>query len=381
MPSASSASAQEEQPQSTQERSESESVLDKLEGLEPEQLKARIVELTTENVRQESARSETERRVQEYEREVEELKTENWKLRIDEVTGLERRLHYYKQLNSEIQSLIEKGALAELVNKEELTQDDLRVLDEVPLSVTQSDIGYLSKYNEDPKIAEHYGEHGGGDRVLELTGRVIQKPSKDQQKINSQLRMETGGYRVGGDEIALIHELTKEDATQVAVEFAMKQSEIHIEGADLPPAVNSGTASLREAVEVFVRIRPASERAEMSPEEQSKEVQKMLTSIADRRAKLAKGFDRLIMMTQLLEKPDVFERNYKWLQKGAFGMEQSEFGELKALLQQPDQLAERVREIVMQKLEVQTKREEDQRLRERAVIVEIADREFLSKTS
>ena len=346
-----------------------------LTGLDKEALARKVVELSQRLEEMQAAQDMLQG-------ESAQLKNENWELRVDPRTGLERERGYYEVLDKKIQQLVESGPLGDIIKKETLDNKDLDTLEEIPLSVTQADIGYLSKYNEDPEIAKHYGEHGGGDKLLELTGQVVQKVDSKERKIRPKLRQETRGYRVGGDEIALVHSLKKKQAIDSASEFVLRQADVKIDGADLPPVVNTGTASIREAVEVFMEVNTALERAEMNPEDQAKDLQRLLTHIADRRAKLAKGYERLITMTRLLaQDPQKFERNYKWLQKGAFGMSATDFEELKALLTQPEQLSKRVKEIVMHKLETQTQREEDKRLRERAVIVKVADREFLSDSN
>lgn len=306
-----------------------------------------------------------------------ELKQENWELKIDPRTGLERERRYYENLNKKIEELLGSPEIASVFEKDFLSEEDFQKLDAVPLSVTAADLGYLSKYNEDPEITEYYGEHKGGDMILEETGKVIQQADMAKRDIAPRLDLETRGYRVGGDEFAMIHERVKEEAKQVALEFTLKQGEIKIKGADLPPMINCGTASLREAVEVFVAAIPQEERQGFTAQEKSKKIQELLTSIADRRSKVAKGIERLTTMTRLLARePEKFERNHRWLQKGAFGMVENDFAELLTLADSPEAMQEAVRDIVKEKLEVQVRREDDQVLKERAIIVEISDRDF-----
>jgi hypothetical protein len=80
------------------------------------------------------------------------LKKENWELRFDTLTGLERSLIYYTRINNEIVRLIQEESIKSILEKESLTEEDLEKLKQVPLSVTSLDLGYLSKYNEDPEI-------------------------------------------------------------------------------------------------------------------------------------------------------------------------------------------------------------------------------------
>ncbi len=341
-----------------------------------EELRRRFLENALALEAAKKRNQELEGRINLLERLNEEFKNENWDLRIDPRTNLERDLIYFTDLNKEMQQFIDSGKLQRYLSSEKLTTDDLKELDEIPLSVTQADLGYLSKYNEDPEISKFYGEHAGGDAILKETGAVIQRVDKEKQEIRLVLNSQTKGYRVGGDEIAMVHKLKKADAKQVANEFVLKQGKVEIKGDDLGAVVNCGTTSLREAIEAYVLAVPLSERAEKTSEEAAKKLQEMLTSIADRRARLAKGVDRLAAMTRLLATdPKKFERNYRWLQKGAFGMSPREFEELSELLNK-EKFPQRIKELVREKLETQTKREEDQRLRERAIIVEIADREL-----
>lgn len=313
------------------------------------------------------------------EAENDELKQENWELKIDPRTGLERERRYYENLNQKIEAILENPEIAQALEKDSLSEEEWQKLDDVALSVTAADLGYLSKYNEDPEITEHYGEHAGGDAILAETGKVIQLADSAKRDISPKLDIETRGYRVGGDEFAMIHERVKEDAKRVALEFSLKQAEIKIKGSDLPPMINCGTASFREAVEVFVAAMAKEERVDLTPKDKAKKIQELLTSIADRRSKVAKGIERLTTMTRLLTKePEKFKRNHRWLQKGAFGMVENDFSSLVALFDSPEEMEKTIRDMVKEKLEVDTKREDDQKLRERAIIVEISDRDFLS---
>ncbi len=331
-----------------------------------------------ERLRQLEAAFEAEKaRLAALQAENNELKQENWELKIDPRTGLERERRYYENLNKKIEELLKNSEMALIFEKDSLSEEDLQKLDTLPLSVTAADLGYLSKYNEDPEITEYYGEHKGGDAILEETGKVIQQADSTKRDIQPKLDMETRGYRVGGDEFAMIHERIKEEAKQVALEFTLKQGEIKIKGADLPPMINCGTASLREAVEAFVAAIPQGERQEFTAQERSKKIQELLTSIADRRSKVAKGIERLTTMTRLLAKDsEKFRRNHRWLQKGAFGMVESDFDGLLEFVASPEAMEKAVRDLVKEKLEVQNRREDDQRLKERVIIVEISDRDF-----
>lgn len=320
--------------------------------------------------------AETKRRAA-LESENDALKQENWELRIDPRTGLERERRYYETVNSKIEQIIKERGLGALLLKDSLSDEDLRLLDEIPLSATAADLGYLSKYNEDPEITKYYGEHVGGDTILQETGAIIQKADRSKRDLVPKLDAETRGYRVGGDEFAMVHDKTKDAAKQVVLEFALKQEEIKIKGADLPPVINCGTASLREAVEAFIAAVPSSERQELGEQMAAKKIQELLTSIADRRAKVAKGIERLTTMAKLMaEDPEKFRRNHRWLQKGAFGMVEQEFGELVALISSPEEMRKAVQALVKEKLEVEQSQEEDRRLKERAVIVDISDRDF-----
>lgn len=341
---------------------------------------SRLETVAQKELRLLKAELEAERsRLAALEAENDALKQENWELKIDPRTGLERERRYYENLNQKIEAILENPEIAQVLEKDSLSEEEWQKLDEVTLSVTASDLGYLSKYNEDPEITEHYGEHAGGDAILAETGKVIQLADSAKRDISPKLDIATRGYRVGGDEFAMIHERVKEDAKRVALEFSLKQAEIKIKGSDLPPMINCGTASFREAVEVFVAAMAKEERVDLTPEDKAKKIQELLTSIADRRSKVAKGIERLTTMTRLLAKePEKFKRNHRWLQKGAFGMVENDFSSLVALFDSPEEMEKTIRDMVKEKLEVDTKRENDQELKERAIIVEISDRDFLS---
>lgn len=322
------------------------------------------------------------KKAEQQEAELEKLKKENWELRYDSLTGLEVRRIYFQKLNQRVETLLEDPSYAEILEKDELSSEDMERIDNVHLSVVSADLAYLSKYNDDPEIkAGVGGGHKGGDIILEKTAQLIQKIDYDTQKVTPSLNPETVGYRLGGDEFGMIVEQPMERAEEIAQEFKIKQSTIEIPGADVPPSINLGTAHVREGVEVFMKAYNKEERGEMPLEEKAKKVQELLTEVADRRASVAKGRERLFSMVDLLgESPDKFDRNFKWMQKGAFGLEKSEFVKLLEMKQKdPDNFAEYVDQMVHELLERQHQEAVKKQAKEYSVITEIADRKFKGK--
>jgi len=312
---------------------------------------------------------------------VEKLMQENWELRFDELTGLERRLVYFTKVNSQIEQTIGQESVREILEGDTLSSDDLEKLKMVPLSVTSLDLGYLSKYNEDKEITQHYGGgHGGGDEMMRQTGALIQEIRPEGQEVKPKLKMETSGFRLGGDEVGMIHQLTKEEAKRVVQEFKLKHAEIKIAGADLPPVINDGTADFSEAVEAFVGVISKNERTEMDTEAKYKKLQEFMTNIADRRAKRAKAYERIIQMTDLFKnEPAKFERNFSYLQKGALRLEKEDFEELSQLQKRDSEgFRQEVRRRINQALETEHKDKISKQIQEHQVIVKIADREVLA---
>lgn len=300
------------------------------------------------------------------------LKKEYLKERIDPRTGLERERTYYATINDHLTQLIEDRRLDQMLEKDRLTESDLRYFNEIPFSITHADLAYLSKYNEDPLITTEYGEHGGGDEILRKTGELIQTIDPATQRIRRHLGRETRGYRIGGDEFALIHLLSKQDAQGVVVKLAHRQSEIEMRGSDLKPALNAGTAFFAEAVEVFYDAYTKEQRSQFSSQEKAKLLQRIITAIAERRAKLSKTIDRLDMMARLLrERSDVFDRNFQWLQKGAMGVSRSQFEKLALLLDgKRDEYMALVKRIAEQQLA------DDTEGYERRAVITVAERDF-----
>lgn len=264
-----------------------------------------------------------------FSEQLEGLRKENWELRFDELTGLERRQIFFTKINNKLEKIIQDEEIREILAKEELSPADIEKLKKVALAITFLDLGYLSKYNEDPEITKFYGGgHGGGDEILSKTGALVQEIDSRTQKIKPKLGPDVSGYRLGGDEFGLIHYSTKDKAEEAVKEFRVKHREIKIKGADLPTAINAGTADFADAVKVFMIAYSQEEREEMDEETKYKSLQKFLTNVADLRAKYDKVNERIDMIVKLQKDPEIFRRNFTYLQKGALRLGQEKFQEL-----------------------------------------------------
>lgn len=252
-----------------------------------------------------------------------EVEDENWMLRIDPLTGLEQRRLFFTTLNSKIEGALTDSLASEILAAEKWTKELSHKTGAIPLSVTFADIGYLSKYNEDRAIVDNYvefGDHGGGDELLRQAGRLIQFSDSQKKHIYSVLNEQTRGYRLAGDEIGLIHELGANEAVQTAEELRCRFSQIHIQGSDLPPAIDAGTAHISEAVRITLAAFRLNERKKMTKNDLVKAIQQYMTALADRRSKLCKVYLRikdLVSLYDSRDKNDRFGRNYDYLSKGA----------------------------------------------------------------
>lgn len=306
------------------------------------------------------------------EEKINELEKEIFDLRIDLRTGLGRDIIYYRTLNKKIEESIKKYNLQSYLEKESLTEEDIKELNKIQLHIVHGDIRGLNKYNQDPEIIRCYGgePYKAGDEILEETGKII-------REIESKLNIK--GFRIGGDELALLCEgLTKEEVNEIIAEFIEKQSKIEIKGADLSPAINCGSASFAEAIEAYIKVFSVKEREEflLSPEKQAKKIQELFTAIAARRAMIAKCIGHLFLLTDLLAtKPEIFENNICYFQKSIFGLTKKYIKkELVPIYSDKEKMRKKVLKIVKERLEIKTTEEKKQRLKQLEVMTEIADR-------
>lgn len=316
-----------------------------------------------------------EAEVKKLREELEKLRRENWELRFDGLTSLERRLIFFTTINREIEKHIKNQEIRAILTKNVLDAEDIKQLEGIPLVVTVIDLGYLSKYNEDPKITQHYGGgHRGGDEFLRKMAAIIQEANPATQAIARQLRPNISGYRLGGDEFGLIHYSTYEETKEAVKEFELKVSQIEILGSDLPPHADTGIARFLEAVEAFMKIHSEEERRTMDNETISKLLQRYLTDIADIRAKYNKAKQRIIMMVELLEKkPDIYERNFTYLQKGALRLNKEKFEELRQLKSQnPEKFQEELEVQITQSFKIDSQEKIETEVKTYRAILEIA---------
>jgi len=353
--------------------------------------KKMIDKLKKENLELQLKNRKLEEEIGELRKEIAELTEKNFNLRYDSLTGLGLRIEYYRTLNKKIEELIEKNKLQLYLEKKDLTEEDIKKLNEIQLHIVHGDIAYLNKYNQDPGITEHYGEYGGGDEILRRTGELIQKV--DRKKLTVQCNLDDNlddnikAFRTGGDEITFLCEgLTKEKVNKIIAKFIENQSKIEIEGADLPPAINCGSASFVEAIEAYIKTFSVEERKEFSLEKQAKKIQELFTAIAARRAMIAKGVGHLVLLTELLliEDQKKFKNNIKYLQKSIFGLTKEDIeNKLVPFFQPPslysnEEKMKEVLKIVKEQLEIKTIKEDIQTWRQRKVVTEIADRILMS---
>lgn len=313
---------------------------------------------------------------------IERLETQNFKLRFDELTNLEMRRSYYQRVNVGIEKLIEDQStgIGEMLEADELTAADMEKIKNLPFTLAAADLAYLSKYNNDPDIQTATGgEHTGGDIILSETAKIIQDVDPQKREISPKLNLKARGYRVGGDEFALLIELPPEEAENIANEFKIKQNAIEVPGADLPPMMNIDTAHVSEGINAFVRVFEKADRAEMSAEEKAKKIQDLTTRIADRRAMVQKGRERIAMLVDILEADEQkFDKNFTWMKKGAFGLEKEFYADLiEKKKSAPAEFNNLVNEIVRQQLKEQKERAMQQEAKEYAAVIEIADAKFV----
>lgn len=207
--------------------------------------------------------------------------------------------------------------------------EDVRAkVEKIDLCVTAVDVAYLNKFNEDREI--NPVSHKAGDQLLIATAAEFKGIAH------------ATGYRVGGDEFAIIQR-TNTSAAERQVRQLRKdfRSNAHFPASDLPPDINCGTASLVEAVEIFYLLMPEQEdrRAFLDREARGEGlnfIADLLKSIADMRATIQKNIERLNLMVDLMiaektllqsrrrkrpfvplsEAEQKYTRNLKWIKKG-----------------------------------------------------------------
>lgn len=303
--------------------------------------------------------------------------------RFDELTGLNKRDSYFSGLDDEILRIINNPKISGIVEADEVLESDMRFLNDVPLTAASADLGYLQKYNKDRQIhnaMKTVRPDDGGDLILTKTAALIQITDKENLKVEHKLR-ETEGFRIGGDEFAFTIKLRSHEADEVIDNLKEEHAKIEIPGSDLPPSIDIGTAHVSEAIRAFVKAVPKEKRKEMSPDEKAKKIQKFLTGIASRRESLQRGMNRIKFMVHLdQEKPEILERNYQYLLKGALGMEKDKIKELASLQKQnPADFDVEVNRLVWDDLDIKRKEQRDAEQIEFEVLREIANSKFFLK--
>jgi len=364
-----------------------EQYISDLEKMSPEAIvekygAAKLIEMLKAGAAAETRLEQAEKDLTAAQSEAEEYKDKYFQERFDERTKLERDSAYHKRLNHAIDKLMaDDPALEEMTNGEAADQAEIERLREVPLTVAAADLAYLSKYNEDPQIQMATGKsgHSAGDTILRETAALLQEVDVTKREIKPKLDLNTRSYRTGGDEFSLILEHPLEKADDIAHEFKIKQANIEIPGADLPPSINIETAHVSEAFELFMKAVPQAERQEMTRFEKAKKIQDFLSDIADRRASIQKGRERIKGMTKLLGDDEAkFDRNFSWLTKGAFRLKKDVFVDL--LAQQranPEGFDKVVNELVKEHLAKQREEAVERQAREYEALIEIADKKFV----
>lgn len=363
-----------------------EQYLNDLEKMSPDEIlekygAAKLVEMLKEGKAAEERVSVLERQNRNLKEDKESLEKQNFDLRFDQLTNLEMRRSYYMRVNKAIEHMLddETTGIADISEKDEVTADDMEKMKYLTLTVAAADLAYLSKYNNDPDIqVATGGEHEGGDKILKETAAIIQDVDKDSRTIQPKLNVKTRGYRVGGDEFALLMETTAIQAETIVNEFKIKQTAIDVPGADLPPMINVDIAHISEGVNAFTRVFEKKERAEMSSEERAKKIQDLMTRIADRRAMLQKGRERIVMLVDILEEDEAkFDKNFTFMKKGAFGLEKDYYIDLlKKRQDDPDGFKKLVNKEVSKQLLEQRERAKKQEAKEYAAVIEIADAKY-----
>jgi len=342
---------------------------------------AKLVEMLKQGKAAEERNNVLERQNRDLKEDKEELEKQNFDLRFDQLTSLEMRRAYYMRVNKAIEHMIddETTGVAEIMDKDEVTADDMEKMKYLTLTVGAADLAYLSKYNNDPEIqVATGGEHEGGDLILKETAAIIQDVDKDSRTIQPKLNMQTRGYRVGGDEFALLMEATATQAETIVNEFKIKQTAIEVPGADLPPMINVDVAHISEGVNAFTRVFEKGERDEMDKPEKARKIQDLMTRIADRRAMVQKGRERIAMLVNILDEDEAkFDKNFTFMKKGAFGLEKDYYVDLlKKRDANPEEFAKLVSQEVSKQLLEQRERAMKQEAKEYAAVIEIADAKY-----
>lgn len=316
-----------------------------------------------------------EEKNKELEKKLKKVEKREFGLRFDQLTNLEHRVGFYERINYKIKSLIKNPNICEIFEQDFIHPDDMENLKKLHLTVAMADLAYLTKYNDDPKIRQAVGGiYEGGDLILKKTAALIGEVDRKKQEIKYKLNLNTRGYRLGGDEFGLIIETSLYEADKIIKELKLVQSEIIIPEADLRPSINIENAHISEGIEVFMKVTDKKERQKMTTENKTKKIQSYLTKIADRRVSVQKGVERIELLIGLLKKDEKkFNRNFKWLQKGAFGLEKKRLIELgKIEKEDPYFFVNMVKKFLTE----ENQKTQSKKSKEYSIIIHIADKKI-----
>lgn len=311
---------------------------------------------------------------------IEDLKREVFNRRFDSITGLETEIDFYRDLDEKVAKHIQDNARV----KEVLDAPDgeslpevMRELNEIPLCLGFGDASYLSYYNGDPDIrAACGGDYAGGDDFLRKTAGVVQTIDRENMKISYKIDPKVSSYRAHGhgDEFAFVMEMKIDEAEEMTSRITEEQSKIEVSGAELPPNVDIGTASLNEAIKAFLMVFPQERRKEMGDSQKAEELGKILIKIAERRSNIIKVIRRINLVVDLVKRdPELFKKTFGYLRKNAFGLNEKE---VLAIADKIEKGETSVAQIAKEQLRWQREESQAQATKEYNAITSIADSKF-----
>ncbi|HAM88134.1 MAG: hypothetical protein US83_C0008G0058 [Candidatus Falkowbacteria bacterium GW2011_GWC2_38_22] len=250
----------------------------------------------------------------------EELIDEFKKMLIESTTGLKRREMLYKDMEEKISNLFGIENINDVSDEEVIalvkSKNPIDFKNE-PLYVMLGDMSYLSLANE--------GGHSQGDELLGETGKAIKNEFTDAS-------------RHGGDEfttLILLQKKVAEEKVAKLEEDIQKMKNISELGRfGLKPNMDIGIAHFSESLKAFQEIILIMEKTDAGKEKLAKldalkEMQNIWLEIADKRSTLKKAMTRIPLLLGKKEKnPEEYKELYKFLNKGAYGIEAEDLEEI-----------------------------------------------------
>lgn len=334
---------------------------------DPDALRARIAEL-------ESQLGERERELRAREADVRTREGELLEAMTDSVTGLRGRVWMYRALNRSVERALTAAGCADLEHATD-TDAALRACDGEALrtagpSVLMADVAYLGFVN--------LAGHAAGDILLKGVGDAARRAGSapvdlpDRESADAPVTF----YRHGGDEFGALLRGTGGDVRETAAAFrtAVAATDMpSLASRGLSPNVDVGIAHTGEGIEAL-RLLVAN-GVDVPSGERVGKIADFTVAIADRRASIQKGVDRIRMLVRFRrEHPEEYAKIVPALRKGAYGIDDATVDAFMVAEDGGEDIEPRVRSYIVERSDAEFRAAQGRREREYEVVKTIADR-------